>query len=39
MLRSSALPALERLGLDTIPASGAAMYAVYEARPGLHDWV
>ena len=35
-LRSGALPALERLDLQGIPASGAAIDAVYEARPGLH---
>ena len=32
---SGALPALERLDLDDIPASDAAMAAVYEARDTL----
>jgi len=34
-LRSGALPALKDLGLQDIPASNAAIDAVYEARPGL----
>ena len=34
-LRSGALPALERLSLEKVPASDAARDAVYEARPGL----
>ena len=34
-LRSGALPALEGLNLDDIPASEAAIEAVYEARAGL----
>ena len=34
-LRSGALPALERLDLDGISASAAAIDAVYEARPRL----
>ena len=34
-LRSGALPALERLHLEGIPASIAAIEAVYDARPGL----
>jgi len=34
-LRSGALPALEVIDLDEIPASDAAVDAVYEARPGL----
>ena len=36
-LRSGALPALDELCLDGIPASDAAIDAVYEARPGLHN--
>ena len=34
-LRNGALPALEVIDLDEIPASDAAVDAVYEARPGL----
>ena len=34
-LRSGALPALEFLDLDEIPASDEAIEAVCEARPGL----
>ena len=34
-LWSGALPALERLYLNGTPASGAAINAVYKARPGL----
>ena len=37
-LSSGALPALERLALDTIPASHAAIDAVLEARPDLQVW-
>ena len=36
-LESGALPALESLYLDTIPASAAAKAAVYEARANLQD--
>ena len=36
-LRSGALPALKYLYLDGIPASGEAVDAVYDARPGLDD--
>ena len=36
-LRSGALPALEFLDLDEIPASDAARDAVCEARPGLYQ--
>ena len=42
-LRSGALPALDELYLQDIPASYAARAAMHEARPGLHvhgwDWV
>ena len=37
-LRSGELPALERLALDKIPASHAAIDAVLEARPDLQVW-
>ena len=38
-LDSGALPALKRLYLGDIPASGSAKSAVYAARAGLHDRV
>ena len=38
-LESGALPALKRLYLGGIPASGSAKSAVYAARAGLHDRV
>ena len=37
-LRSGALPALERLAMDKIPASHAAIDAVSQARPDLQVW-
>ena len=36
-LESGALPALDTLYLDSIPASAAAQAAVFEARANLND--